>query len=65
MKEIDRLSPEAFDFSRDAWAFKQKLWKKLKAKAAHNSVRELGDDDLTWVNAAGVPHQAKDDELPE
>ena len=33
MRDIDRLIGGAFDFSRDAWAFKEKLWKRLQTKA--------------------------------
>ena len=65
MRDIDRLIGGAFDFSRDAWAFKEKLWKRLQTKAQDDGIRELDDDDLAWVNAAGTAHPANKDDMPE
>lgn len=52
---------EAFDFSRDAQEFKKRLWNQLQAQMRSGAV-ELEDEDLTWVNAAGVPFTPQDDE---
>lgn len=64
---LDRLSPEAFDFSRDAQAFKARLWNRLKAGAVKHAPMELEDDMLGYVNAAGVPScdRAQDDKRAE
>ena len=53
---------QPFDFSLDALCFKKQLAKRL-LEAAARSV-QLEDDDLEFVNAAGVPqHVPADDEL--
>jgi len=65
MSDIGRQTGGAFDFSQDAAAFKANLWKRLQENKAENGIQLLEDDDLTWINAAGVPHRAVKDELPE
>lgn len=54
----------AFDFSQSALDFKEQLWKRLKTKAMLAPVQALEDDDLEWVNAAGMTvRQEADDQL--
>ena len=55
---------EAFDFSRDAQAFKVRLWKQLQEQMASLSVQELDDDDLELINAAGTPFTVPDQNDP-
>ncbi len=52
---------ETFDYSLDALDFKQRLHQQLMEKLAASSVEPVDDDDLTWINAAGNPHQAPDE----
>ena len=60
MDNAIRSNTDAFDFSQDALAFRAQLWKQLKAQMATTSVQELEDDDLEWVNAAGIPVKPQD-----
>ena len=55
MTGMDRHNRDAFDFSQDAQDFKARLWGKLKTKMVMTSAQELEDDNLEWVNAAGMP----------
>lgn len=50
----NRPNMNAFDFAQDAQDFKTRLWKKLKTRMAMTAVYELEDEDLEWVNAAGL-----------
>lgn len=45
------IPDEAFDFSLESKDFKACLWNRLVEALP----RALAEDDLTWVNAAGVP----------
>ena len=60
---VNQQNRNAFDFSQDALDFKARLWKKLQTRMAMTSVQELEDDDLEWVNAAGMPVTREQDEL--
>lgn len=51
----DKQSRNAFDFSQDALVFRARLWQRIQTRTAVTSVQELEDDDLEWVNAAGMP----------
>ena len=55
---------EAFDFSKDVPDLKKRLWKRIQASMPATLLHELEDDDLEWVNAAGIPQQPPKDELP-
>ena len=46
-------STKLFDFSQDAADFKAHLWQKLKMQTPV-AMEPLEDDDLEWVNAAGM-----------
>ena len=59
--EQQKKSP--FDFSQDAQRFRAKLWKRLRLREAA-AAEELDDDDLTWVNAAGMPIHPEDRDDP-
>ena len=48
--EVNRV----FDFSDDALLFRKRLLKKLQEEKAHLGSTELADDDLAYINAAGV-----------
>lgn len=64
MTGVNHQNMNAFDFSQDAQNFRARLWKKLKTQVTMTSVQELDDDDLEWVNAAGMPvHPADKDKL--
>ena len=63
MAEIKQQNGNAFDFSQNALEFKARLWKTLKTKMALTSVQELDDDDLEWVNAAGMPVNPDDERV--
>ncbi len=52
----------AFDFSSDALLFKKRLLKRLQEEKAKMGTVELMDDDLEYVNAAGIPTPVNDDE---
>ena len=67
MKDVDRSSGKAFDFSQDAWAFRERLWKSLRDKAAkmEGGAEELEDDDLEWISAAGAAHPPRPDDADE
>ena len=57
----EKQQTQFFDFSLDALAFKKKLAEHLKNAA---SAFQLEDDELEYVNAAGVPQKAPaDDDL--
>lgn len=60
MAGVNQRSVNAFDFSQDAQMFKARLWKKLKTQMVMTSVQEVEDDDLEWVNAAGMPVHPED-----
>lgn len=60
MAGTNQKNANAFDFSQDALGFKARLWKKLQTQMAMTSAQELEDDDLEWVNAAGMPVAPKD-----
>lgn len=60
MAGVNQQNMNAFDFSHDALDFKARLWKKLKNQMAMTSAQELEDDDLEWVNAAGMPVHPED-----
>lgn len=62
MTGMKHQSRNAFDFSQDALDFKARLWKKIQTQSAATSVEELEDDDLEWVNAAGMPVRPPEDE---
>lgn len=62
MAGVNQQNVNAFDFSQDALDFKARLWKKLKTQMAMTSVQELEDDDLEWVNAAGMPVPPEEDD---
>lgn len=59
MLGMDR-SKQMFDFSLDAQEFRQRLAEQLHISCT--DVQELADDDLEWVNAAGVPQHVPDDD---
>ncbi len=61
--EMNRQNGNAFDFSQSALEFKARLWKKLKTKMTLTYVQELDDDDLEWVNAAGMPVNPDDERV--
>ena len=63
MAGVNQQNRNAFDFSQDALEFRARLWKKLQTRMAMTSVQELEDDDLEWVNAAGMPVTREQDEL--
>lgn len=66
MIRMNNRKPEMFDFSLDAKDFKARLWKQLQEAGASSKVSMLEDDDLEWVNAAGMTRpDEKDDKLPE
>lgn len=50
----------AFDFSQNALDFKERLWKKIQSQMVTAPLEELEDDDLAWVNAAGMPVAPED-----
>ena len=50
------LSPETFDFSAEAGAFRAALFARLQKIHASDSPEELSEDDLDYVNAAGSFH---------
>lgn len=60
MAGVDQHNRNAFDFSQDAQAFRVRLWSKIKTQMATASVQELEDDDLEWVNAAGITVRPED-----
>lgn len=51
---VNQQCGNAFDFSQDALDFRTRLWKKLKTQMTMTSVQELEDEDLEWINAAGM-----------
>ena len=63
MVKYSSLPAEAFDFSQDALEFRERLWKKLKACAPEKD-QPLEDDDLEWVNAAGVLYKEPENDRP-
>lgn len=60
MAGMNQQSVNAFDFSQDALDYKARLWKRLQTQMTMTSVQELEDDDLEWVNAAGMPVAPED-----
>ena len=54
MEIANRKPADAFDFSQDAQDFRAQLWRKIQVQMATPSMQELEDDDLEWVNAAGM-----------
>ena len=60
---MKQQNTNAFDFSQSVPDFKARLWKKLKTKMALTSAQELDDDDLEWVNAAGMPVNPEDERV--
>lgn len=59
---VNQQSGNAFDFSQDALDFRARLWKKLKTQMTMTSVQELEDEDLEWINAAGMAVRAEDED---
>ena len=60
MDRVNAPMRKTFDFSLDAGAFRERLWKVLEESRAESGVQMLEDDDLEWVNAAGVVHPGKE-----
>lgn len=60
MAERINIMTNVFDFSLEAQAFKEQLWKKLQASTPVSFLQPLEDDDLEWVNAAGMIHCSKE-----
>ena len=65
MEEFGEQKRKNFDFSLDTMEFRERLWKELESGRAADGVQLLDDDDLEWVNAAGMPLSGKDNRLPE
>ena len=61
MAEKGQNLQKVFDLSQDAKAFKNRLWLQIK-DYMDTAVQPLEDDDLIWVNAAGVPSPRSEDE---
>ncbi len=53
---------EMFDFSLDALEFRKRLQHQLMETVSASSIEPVDDHDLEWVNAAGTPHLAPDDD---
>ena len=53
---------KSFDFSLDALLFQKRLLKVLKEEESKLDAAELTDDELAFVNAAGVPMPAKEED---
>ena len=60
MAENKQDLQKIFDFSQNAKAFRNRLWHQIK-DSMNDLVQPLEDDDLAWVNAAGVSHPRPDD----
>lgn len=54
MAVSNRNIQNAFDFSLDAGDFQKRLWQQLKEKMDAAAIQMLDNDDLEWVNAAGI-----------
>lgn len=52
----------AFDFSSDVPEFRARLWRMIRNRTAPLPVQELEDEELLWVNAAGMPARPPEDE---
>lgn len=50
---MNEAKSQYFDFSQDAQLFKERLAQRLKQETAR--CRPIEDDDLEYVNAAGMP----------
>ncbi len=53
---------QSFDFSLDALFFQKRLLKKLLEEKKRLGATELTDDELEFVNAAGIPTPLKEDD---
>lgn len=60
MTGTNHQNMNAFDFSQNALDFKERLWKKIQNQMVKAPLEELEDDDLEWVNAAGMPVAPQD-----
>ena len=49
---------DVFDFSQDAQAFKARLWQQIRDETNAPSLQPLEDEELAFLNAAGVSHPA-------
>lgn len=61
MDTVKLFQRDQWDFSQGADQFKKALWEKLKNEIT-KAPQMLEDDDLEWVNAAGVPHPVEKEE---
>ena len=68
MTDFAQQMRDAFDFAKDAQEFRERLWRQLQTQVpavqtAGSVMEELEDDDLEWVNAAGMAVRREDDDL--
>ena len=64
MTGVDEWTAEAFDFSKDAELFRAKLWNRLKESVPAADIRQLEDEELEWVNAAGMVVRCEEADSP-
>ena len=53
----------AFDFSLEAQDFKERLWRRMLEDKPAPALQPLEDDDLEFLNAAGMPCCAEEEDL--
>ena len=60
IREMDELFRRA-DFAADAPGLEARIWQRIQARLPE---RELGEDDLEEMAAAGVPYFLRDEQKP-